>query len=181
MSPPITEEPNEPQAAESSMTDGLPPAAGLSRRGVMVDLISGAIGFALTIPLVGYLFEPLSRLKGAGRWIKLGPASQFQGEKRTEVDFAYTRQDGWLPSTTKRRVIVAPEASGESRFTVFSSTCTHLGCGVRWEEEGKRFLCPCHGGVFDSEGNPVSGPVFKPLDRMEARVGRDGQLEVLEG
>ena len=159
---------------------GLPPAAGISRRGFVVDLISGAIGFALAIPLVGYILEPLRRKRDVGTWIKLGKASQFSGETRTEVDFAFTRKDGWLPSTTKRRVIVTPDPADDKKFTVYSSTCTHLGCGVRWEEAGKRFLCPCHGGVFDSEGQPVSGPVFKPLDRLEARISGDGQLEVLE-
>ena len=182
MTPPNdrSREQNESESAESDV-DGLPPAAGLSRRGIVVDFISGAIGLALTIPLVGYLLEPLRRGKGSGNWIKIGEVSQFRGEVRKEIDFAYTRQDAWLPSTTKRRVIVAADPADENRFTVFSSTCTHLGCGVRWEEEEKRFLCPCHGGIFDSDGRPVSGPVFKPLDRLQARVSDDGQLEVLEG
>ena len=167
--------------SESEMDEhGLPPSAGLSRRGIVVDLIGGAIGLALTIPLIGYLFEPLSRKRAAGQWVKIGPASSLRGDRRMEVDYAYTREDAWLPSTTKRRVIVAADPADERGFTVYSSTCTHLGCGVRWEEDKKQFLCPCHGGVFDKDGKPVSGPLFKPLDRLQARVAEDGQLEVLE-
>src|SRR5205085_1049475 len=160
--------------------DGLPPSAGLSRRGIVVDLISAAIGLMLAIPLTGYILEPLRRKKAPGQWVKIAPASTLRGDRRLEVDYAFTRQDAWLPSTVKRRVIVAADPADEKAFTVFSSTCTHLGCGVRWEEGKKQFHCPCHGGVFDSEGKPVSGPVFKPLNRLQARVAADGQLEVLE-
>jgi len=45
----------------------------------------------------------------------------------------------------------------------FSTTCTHLGCQVHWKPEEKTFFCPCHDGVFDADGNPVSGPPPAPL------------------
>ena len=44
-----------------------------------------------------------------------------------------------------------------------SLTCTHLGCGVRWEEEEQQFLCPCHGGRFSASGAVLSGPPPAPL------------------
>ena len=167
-------------AATEEQEDVLPPSTGLSRRGIFVDVISAWIGMALAIPFIGYLFEPLRRGKGEGQWVKIGAAESLRGETRTEVDYSFTKQDAWLPSSTKRRVIVAGDPSNAGSFTVFSSTCTHLGCGVRWQEEKKEFHCPCHGGVFDAEGKPSSGPVFRPLDRLRARVASDGQLEVLE-
>ena len=170
-----------PESAEPDVAlDELPPSAGLSRRSIFVDMIAGAIGLALSVPLIAYILEPVRRKRAEGQWIKVGPANKFQAGERTEVDYAFTRQDAWLPSTTKRRVIVAAEPLNQGRFTVFSSTCTHLGCGVRWDEPSKKFLCPCHGGTFDSEGRPIAGPVFRPLDRLQARVGSDGELEVLE-
>ncbi len=46
----------------------------------------------------------------------------------------------------------------ESEFAAFSSKCPHLGCRVRWEEKENRFFCPCHNGVFDSNGTAISGP-----------------------
>lgn len=48
------------------------------------------------------------------------------------------------------------DAGGE--FLALSSICPHLGCQVRWEAKNTRFFCPCHNGVFDPEGKPVSGP-----------------------
>ena len=43
-------------------------------------------------------------------------------------------------------------------FLALSSICPHLGCRVHWESHKKRFFCPCHNGIFDPGGSPVSGP-----------------------
>jgi cytochrome b6-f complex iron-sulfur subunit len=46
----------------------------------------------------------------------------------------------------------------ESGLRAFSSVCPHLGCRVNWEDENKRFFCPCHGGVFSEDGKAIKGP-----------------------
>jgi cytochrome b6-f complex iron-sulfur subunit len=51
-----------------------------------------------------------------------------------------------------------------------SRVCTHLGCLVQYDRENKRLLCPCHAGVYDLEGNIVSGPPPKPLPKLPLRV-----------
>ncbi len=52
-------------------------------------------------------------------------------------------------------ILIRRTAAG---FAAFSSTCPHLGCKVRWEEDHHRFLCPCHMGIFDAEGKGIAGP-----------------------
>jgi cytochrome b6-f complex iron-sulfur subunit len=51
-----------------------------------------------------------------------------------------------------------------------SLTCTHLGCGVHWEEKEQTFLCPCHGGRFSAAGTVLSGPPPAPLTRYATVV-----------
>jgi cytochrome b6-f complex iron-sulfur subunit len=51
-----------------------------------------------------------------------------------------------------------------------SRVCTHLGCLVQYDKENKRLLCPCHAGVYDLEGNIVSGPPPKSLPKLPLRV-----------
>ena len=53
----------------------------------------------------------------------------------------------------------------------------HLGCPVRFVEASRRFICPCHGGVYDFTGAVDGGPPVRPLDRFFTRV-ESGQVEI---
>ena len=55
-------------------------------------------------------------------------------------------------------------------FLAFSKVCTHLGCLVKYDKEQQIFICPCHAGVFDLEGNVISGPPPRPLPKFSVRV-----------
>jgi len=55
-------------------------------------------------------------------------------------------------------------------FIVLSRVCTHLGCLVDYNKAENRIICPCHGAIFDLEGNVVSGPPPRPLSRVPLKV-----------
>lgn len=83
-------------------------------------------------------------------------------------------------SPVGEKVVVARVANkGEpGDFIALSSVCPHLGCQVHWEQQNDRFFCPCHNGVFDSEGNPQEGPpadADQPLARYPLMI-EDGML-----
>jgi Rieske Fe-S protein len=63
-------------------------------------------------------------------------------------------------SPAGEKVVIARQGDGNTAddFVALSSVCPHLGCQVHWEAHNDRFFCPCHNGVFDPQGNPVSGP-----------------------
>ncbi|MFQ5843804.1 MAG: ubiquinol-cytochrome c reductase iron-sulfur subunit, partial [Planctomycetota bacterium] len=64
----------------------------------------------------------------------------------------------------------------EARFHTLSGTCTHSEvCLVEWDPKRRQLVCPCHRGIFDLQGNVVSGPPPRPLARHEVFV-RDGSL-----
>lgn len=55
-----------------------------------------------------------------------------------------------------------------------SLVCTHFGCPTRWDDERGRYVCPCHAGQFDEQGQPVAGPPNRPLATLPLRVvGRE--------
>ncbi len=51
-----------------------------------------------------------------------------------------------------------------------SRVCTHLGCLVDYNRTQNRIICPCHGAIFDLEGNVVSGPPPRPLPKFALKV-----------
>jgi nitrite reductase/ring-hydroxylating ferredoxin subunit len=55
----------------------------------------------------------------------------------------------------------------------------HLGCPVRWVDAAERFICPCHGGVYNIRGMVAGGPPVRPLDRFYTRLNtRTGLVEL---
>ena len=65
-------------------------------------------------------------------------------------------------------------------YIAISTRCAHLGCPVRWVDAAERFICPCHGGVYDLLGRRVGGPPVRPLDRFPTRVKGD-RVELCSG
>jgi Rieske Fe-S protein len=76
------------------------------------------------------------------------------------------------PGPDDPAILVRP---AEDVILGFSQKCTHLGCVVFWVADDEEFHCPCHEGVFDLEGVPISGPPDRPLARIEVEV-RDGTV-----
>jgi Rieske Fe-S protein len=65
------------------------------------------------------------------------------------------------------------------RVIARSLVCTHIGCVVRWTPDERLYICPCHQGRFDEDGQVVDGPPTRPLREIAARVS--GAQIVLDG
>ena len=48
-------------------------------------------------------------------------------------------------------------------FIALSLRCPHLGCPVNWEENKKRFTCPCHSSAFNIKGEVLNPPAARAL------------------
>lgn len=71
-----------------------------------------------------------------------------------------------------------------AEVVALSNVCPHLGCKVHWEEDKRRFFCPCHGGVFEPNGRAVAGPPAdekKDLTRFPlTKVGENLFIDIEE-
>ena len=63
------------------------------------------------------------------------------------------------------------------QFLAFDAVCSHLGCIVRWNTTKGAIECPCHGGVFNLEGNVTAGPPPSPLDQVALNIQGDRILK----
>jgi Rieske Fe-S protein len=74
-------------------------------------------------------------------------------------------------------VIHSDGDNGEkSGIVAFSAACTHMGCIVKWQDKERKYLCPCHGGLFTEYGKPdKDSPInyLTSLPRLETRITGD--------
>ena len=52
----------------------------------------------------------------------------------------------------------------DGSFLALSKTCTHLGCALPWDEQARKFVCPCHGSTFNSAGEVLTPPATRGLN-----------------
>ena len=57
---------------------------------------------------------------------------------------------------------------GDIKEFGLNAICTHLGCVVPWDSGANKFICPCHGSQYDTNGKVVRGPA--PLSLALAHV-----------
>jgi cytochrome b6-f complex iron-sulfur subunit len=99
-------------------------------------------------------------------------------ERQPGGDVAVAHVDRLPPGGSQGRVVDGEDwiivRRDETHFHALSATCTHsMLCLVEWDARRHQLVCPCHRGVFDLQGNVVSGPPPRPLARREVVV-RDG-------
>ena len=68
-------------------------------------------------------------------------------------------------------VLVYRTPSGDLRAR--AATCTHLACTVQYRPDSSDIWCACHNGVYNQEGNNVSGPPPRPLAALNIYVRGD--------
>src|SRR5580765_8079616 len=133
----------------------------VSRRQMLMTFgiaLNAVAGVLFAIPVVGYIFGPSKRkaIRNQSAWIPLGSLTQFpEGETRLATfrnPFVrpWDGDTGNIPCWVRR--------ISADKLQVFAINCTHLGCPVRWFPQSGLFMCPCHGGVYYSDGARASGP-----------------------
>jgi cytochrome b6-f complex iron-sulfur subunit len=119
----------------------------------------------------------------------VGPVSLFltapAGERSRRGALLVGKADSIPVHGARSKVIDGEEyliiRRDEDRFQALSATCTHSQiCLVAWDAERQQLICPCHRGIFDLNGNVVSGPPPRPLRQLEAFT-RGGDVYVRRG
>jgi menaquinol-cytochrome c reductase iron-sulfur subunit len=153
----------------------------ISRRGFVagvVALVGTIVSAVVGLPVIGYVVSPALKKGGGDEWITLGPISALEPGVPTPFTFSVTREVAWRRARINRTVYAVTEDG--LNVAVFSDACTHLSCKVHWEEDRSAFVCPCHDGVFDKQGNVVSGPPPEPLHHFQTQIENDQLMIYVE-
>jgi menaquinol-cytochrome c reductase iron-sulfur subunit len=134
---------------------------------------SALMGIVVSVPIIAYLLSPFLD-KPKRDWQDLGPLTNYKIGETVAVELDDPSPLPWAGQTARTSAWLRRAPEG---LIAFSVHCTHLGCPVNWINGGQIFLCPCHGGVFDAQGDPVGGPPGYPLQRHDVRV-TDGRVEI---
>ena len=159
----------------------------VTRRRFMVGtthLAGAGAALAFTLPALAFALGPVFERQKA-TWEDVGPESAFNPETYVPVNFTNTPGIGDVGKTTAyvRRFNPALDGSSQHKgeqiqpYVAISTRCAHLGCPVRYVPAAERFICPCHGGVYDNLGKVNGGPPVRPLDRFYTRV-RAGRVQI---
>src|SRR5579884_825534 len=156
----------------------------VTRRRLMTGAAHGlgaTAAMAFALPALGFAVGPIFHRK-AWSWQSIGPLADFPTDTYVPRTILETSGIGAVGNTTLYVRKRNPEfdrdkADQYNQVIAISTRCMHLGCPVRFVQAASRFICPCHGGVYDFLGQRVGGPPVRPLDRFYTRI-RNGLVEL---
>ncbi len=146
-----------------------------------VHTAGGIAAAAFTLPALGFALGPIfSRVPF--EWQTIGVPSDFTNDNyvikvitlvggigESGKSIAYVR--------ARSPAIDIEPADKYNQWIALSSRCMHLGCPVRFVQASSRFICPCHGGVYNFRGLVAGGPPVRPLDRFYTRL-ENGYVQI---
>ena len=128
----------------------------------------------LGLPALAYLLDARHRPARAGQFKTVARLTDLVEDVPHQVVVQETRRDAWTlhPNDMIGRVWLIRR--DQETVDAFTTVCPHLGCPVNFAEKDKLFICPCHGGTFDVNGQRVERPGFvnpapRGMDRLECR------------
>ena len=140
--------------------------------------LNGIVGIVLAVPILRYFFAPWRKDSSFNSWVSLGPAAAFPAGETRLAFYKNPAANSWDGQTDNVACYVRSESPNQ--FSVFAINCAHLGCPVRWFPQSQLFMCPCHGGVYYSDGSRASGPPERGLFTYDWKIA-SGELLIDAG
>jgi Rieske Fe-S protein len=142
--------------------------------------VGGIASAAFGLPALGFAVGPMFSKTVQSVWKGVGSPADFTAEEYIPKVITLVDDVGTAGKTTvylrKANPQIDPDDFGQP-FVAISNRCMHVGCPVRYVQASQRFICPCHGGIYDFQGVVIGGPPVRPLDRFRTRV-TNGVVEV---
>ncbi len=105
-----------------------------------------------------------------------GPSVNFTVDLSQAAFKALNSMGGYAYSNG---VVITRISTATDGFIALSQTCTHQGCTIAYQATSMIFVCPCHGGTYDANGNVTGGPPTSPVKKYA--VTRSGNILTIKG
>jgi cytochrome b6-f complex iron-sulfur subunit len=103
-----------------------------------------------------------------------GPTVNFTLDLTQSANSALNSVGGYVYSNG---LVIA--RTNTSTFIAIASTCTHNGCTIQYNAQGVDFVCPCHGGTYNLNGEVIGGPPTIAVKNYT--VTRNGNILTIKG
>lgn len=154
---------------------------GLAFNGTIDDM-----GTSLVNPIANNI------LNNGGKIITEASISKIncQGDKISSIEFYQGDNISNVPFWIEQNLLLEDNqydyyGAGDVLFAVvkdtdkaFSLSCTHQGCIVNKQDDGK-FLCPCHGAMYDEDGKVINPPAKRNLDTYKVIAREDNRVKLV--
>ena len=127
-----------------------------TRRGFLEIILGGGILAtlgAVLYPVIRYIIPPAAAEANLSQLKLPFTRAEIEAEPRKAKYFKYGRSLGIIYLTEK------------NELRALEATCTHLDCTVQHRPDLGIIWCSCHNGRYDLDGNNISGPPPRPLER----------------
>jgi menaquinol-cytochrome c reductase iron-sulfur subunit len=135
--------------------------------------VGGIAVAAFALPALGFALGPMFEDQLPEQYLDVGPERDFNPETYVPKVITIEPDVGEAGKTTiyvRRTDPARDEKNKDQPYVAISTRCAHLGCPVRYVTASRRFICPCHGGVYGFQGEVTGGPPVRPLDRFYTKV-----------
>lgn len=150
----------------------------------MSATLSAACASIIALPGVRYLFATVQRDDNnlAEPVQRVARLTDLPVNTPVEASITGRRQDAWsiYPEEVVGRVWLVRRTDEETPnadalVDCYSALCPHLRCAVQADKAQGCFVCPCHRGKFDLEGQRMSqdgqkNPANRGLDSLTCRI-----------
>lgn len=72
--------------------------------------------------------------------------------------------------------VIIRDPANKDTVLALDAVCGHNGCVVKWNDNRKEFVCPCHGSAYAPDGRVLKGPSEVPLASYKAKLEGDAVL-----
>lgn len=127
---------------------------------IVAVAMGGVMTAAILVPVIGFAVAD-SLEEEQWRWVDVGAFRDFKKDSTTSL--AVTGPD----PEADRRVFIR---NRDGELLAIWNRCAHLGCPTKYSPASDGYVCPCHGGAYDSRGLVTAGPPPRPLDRLDIKI-----------